>query len=349
MRIGIYNPYLDSLAGGERYTFTLASHWSKIHHVDIFCDNSDIATRAQDRFVLDLSRISVVPNIFRLKFFVKLFATTQYDLIFILSDGSVPWTFARHNIIHFQMPFRKVSGHFIKLSRYDVVVYNSDFTKRHMDVNLPMKSLVIYPPVDIGEYTPRKKLKIILSVGRFAGTFRAKKQDVLIDAFRKGYENGILSGWQLILAGGFLPSDQVFMNFLRAKAIGLPVQFYPNINSMKLKELYGSASLYWHACGYGEQDPQKVEHFGISTVEAMASCAIPMVYKGGGQTEIVIHDESGFLWDTPERLVNQTRDLIQKPEKIELLANNARIKAKEFSIDRFTQAYDRILKASFIT
>src|SRR5690242_13999863 len=105
MKIGFYSPYIDSFGGGERYVFTLASHWSKTHDVDIFWDNpADIQT-AGARFGLDLSSIHVVLNLFRQgNLFQKLIKTRQYDCIFFLSDGSVPTSVAKRNILHFQVP-----------------------------------------------------------------------------------------------------------------------------------------------------------------------------------------------------------------------------------------------------
>ena len=62
--------------------------------------------------------------------------------------------------------------------------------------------------------------------------------------------------------------------------------------------LYGKSSIYWHATGYGEDNPKKFEHFGISTVEAMAAECIPVVINLGGQPEIVEQSVNGFLWNS---------------------------------------------------
>jgi hypothetical protein len=64
MRIGFYNPYFDSLSGGERYTLALASHWSEKHDVSLFWDEKDYCKKAEERFHLPLYRVHVVPNIF---------------------------------------------------------------------------------------------------------------------------------------------------------------------------------------------------------------------------------------------------------------------------------------------
>ena len=65
MKIGLYSPYLDSFGGGERYTLTLASHWSKTYDVFVFWDNFYILDEAQRRLDVDLSRVKVTQNIFR--------------------------------------------------------------------------------------------------------------------------------------------------------------------------------------------------------------------------------------------------------------------------------------------
>ena len=341
MRIGIYNPYLHSLSGGERYTLTLASHWSRVHRVELFWDDPSIIAQAQSRFSLNLSFVTVVPNIFRSNIFVKLFGTKQYDVIVILSDGSIPWTYAKHNILHFQMPFSRIKTSSLKSSRYDVVVCNSEFTKRNIDSKLFKKLSVIYPPINLVSIKSQRKQKIILSVGRFTSI---KKQDVLIDAFKNGYANGFYKGWKLLIAGGLLPSDQAYYSYIENKTKWLPIELFPNIEYSKLQNLYGVTAMYWHACGYGEVDPQKTEHFGISTVEAMAYGAVPLVFNGGGQPEIVQHKVNGMIWETPDQLTTMTSALLQSPVDIKEMSHQAQIRAKDFSLDRFTKAFDILLK-----
>ena len=58
----------------------------------------------------------------------------------------------------------------------------------------------------------------------------------------------------------------------------------------ELLELYSRASLFWHAAGHGQDDrrhPERLEHFGITTVEAMAHGAVPLVFPAGGPAEVV--------------------------------------------------------------
>ncbi len=342
MNIGIINPYFDSLSGGERYTLTLASHWSKRHSVDIFWNDQSIIKLASDRFRLDLTRLHVVPNIFQShNFFGKLSKTSTYDLLFFLSDGSIPTSFARHNVLHFQAPFQHVPFPLWKRWRYNAVVCNSIFTKTHLDPVVGRSAEVIYPPVVTKVSGSKTKENIILSVGRFTNYFQAKKQEVLVDAFK-----GILKkfpDWKLVCVGGLLPSDEVFFEILKKKAITPQIILIPNGSYNILQNYYEKASIYWHAAGLGETNPTLQEHFGISTVEAMAHGCVPVVYNGGGQKEIVDDGKTGYLWNTPDELIEKTNRIILRDLDNEALRKKIIKKSKQFDVSIFTNSFDALL------
>ncbi len=70
----------------------------------------------------------------------------------------------------------------------------------------------------------------------------------------------------------------------RRLAEGLPVHFHVDASPSELQGLYESATVYWHATGFGESEtrnPIKCEHFGISVVEAMAGGCVPVVIGKG--------------------------------------------------------------------
>ena len=67
MKIGLFDPYLDTMGGGEKYMLTIASSFSKKHNVSIFWDphfESEIKHLAKDRFEFDLANVKFVQNIF---------------------------------------------------------------------------------------------------------------------------------------------------------------------------------------------------------------------------------------------------------------------------------------------
>ena len=91
-------------------------------------------------------------------------------------------------------------------------------------------------------------------------------------------------------------------------------------------ELYAQSSLYWHATGFGvdaERHPERLEHFGISTVEAMMYGVVPLVVPAGGQSEIVTDGVNGRHWTTVAELVGATRSLIASPDEWRRLSEAA--------------------------
>lgn len=344
LKIGFYNPYFDSLGGGERYVLTIAAHWSKHHDVTLFWNDSTVKKQAEDRFGLDLSNVSVVPNIFAGKGLIKkLVESASYDVIFFLSDGSVPTTFARCNIMHFQVPFQHIMFPLWKAKWYQAIVVNSEFTKQSIDPTLPLPVRVIYPPVDVSGYSGKKKSKTILSVGRFNGLYAAKKQEVMIEMFIELIKDKACSGWKLVLAGGSLSTDVAYLTKLQRMANGHAITFAVNCSYEKLRSLYEEASVYWHAAGFGETKPENMEHFGITTVEAMAASCVPVVHNAGGQPEIVNDNVNGYLWNTKEECIKKTKMLISDAKLVKKLVVHAKDTATKFSVDVFTNAYDELL------
>lgn len=341
LKIGLYNPYFDSFGGGERYMLTLGEHWSKQHDVSVFWDDNTIIDSSQKRFKLDLSRITVVPNVFKNGSLIKkMLVSATYDCIVFLSDGSVPMTLAKKNILHFQVPFSTVSMNDWKKGRYQHIVCNSEFTQKHLDGTMGIPTSVIYPPVAYEEFHPEKKENVIVSVGRFNGHYNVKKQDVLMEVFIDMVKKGKLSGWRLVLAGGMLPTDKEYVEKLKKLGKNHPIEIIPNASFEKIQALYGSARLYWHGAGFGETRPEHMEHFGISTVEAMASGCIPVVFAGGGQTEIVTDSVNGYTWKTKKELADKTMVAIKVG--ISLQEKITR-RAKDFSKDIFNHAFDTVL------
>lgn len=325
---------------------TLAAHWSQAHDVCLFWDSPRIISQAGQVFNLDLSRVRIVHNIFKGRSLLsKLWHSAAYDLIFFLTDGSVPTSSAKYNILHFQVPFHAVPVLPWKMSKINAVVCNSQFTKNHLDKRFGRMSKVIYPPVAVSDFAASKKKKIILSVGRFSSLYQAKKHSVLAQVFAEAKKNKLFTGWKLMLAGGVLPSDQEYFEKLVRNYNHPDISYYANASHSDLQKMYAEASIYWHAAGYGEENPEQMEHFGISTVEAMSAKCIPVVFAGGGQIEIVSDLRDGFLWQTPEDLIQKTQRVAgMTGSDLHRMRKAAQDRAADFSLSRFTRSYDQLLK-----
>ena len=230
---------------------------------------------------------------------------------------------------------------FPALDRYDVILANSRYTAGWVRAYFRRESLVNYPPIDVGRFTPGDKEPIVLSVGRFEAGEMSKKHDVLLDAFKQLHDEGALRGWRMWICGGSDGSAEFERQVrkLRHDAEGYPVTVSVNMPFPDLRDLYGRASLYWHAMGYGQdprRHPWRFEHFGMTTAEAMAAGCIPMVINAGGQAEIVSHDVNGYLWDTVEALKDRTRRFLTLDRgPVQSMREAARDRAGEFGWERF--------------
>lgn len=351
MKVGVFSPYLETRGGGERYLLTVAQYFVKRgDSVDLFWDQADKKLLA-DTFHLDLSSVNFVPDVFfsDKSLWEKLLVTAKYDLIFFLSDGSIPSSLARKNILHFQRPFRltnqKTLLNRLKLSRFSAIVCNSEFTKRDVDKTFGIKSLVLYPPVDTKSFQPKRKTNLILSVGRFFAPSNPKKQEVLVDAFIGMVKSGFRD-YRLVLVGGVTGDSSAAVAKLQAKSKNFPIEIISDASFPKLQDLYSQARFFWHAAGFGEdleKAPDKAEHFGITTVEAMSAGVVPIVFAGGGQKEIITSGKNGFFWQTPVQLAKITSRLAADAILQKKVAAATVARSKAFSIEKFFAKLDEIV------
>ena len=101
---------------------------------------------------------------------------------------------------------------------------------------------------------------------------------MLIEAFMKLHQQK--KDYQLILAAPSKERAEDYLSLLKQKAEKLPIKFITNPDFNELKKLYAKAKIFWHTAGYDideNKEPEKVEHFGITTVEAMSAGAVPVV------------------------------------------------------------------------
>jgi glycosyltransferase involved in cell wall biosynthesis len=236
------------------------------------------------------------------------------------------------------------------IDSYSAITANSSFTAEWVHKMWNRRSEVIYsacddmgPPVD--------KEKIILNVGRFIsgsdGDF-IKRQHILLDVFNQ-LATIHRDGWQLHFVGSVAKSAEslALVGRLKEAARGHPVFFHFDADFSKLRNLYRRASLYWHATGYGFpacEHPSLQEHFGMTTIEAMSAGAVPIVINSGGQREIVTHAVDGFLWDEPSTLADQTARLIDDPQLLRRLSQQAVLSSAKFSRAAFNARMDHIIE-----
>ncbi|MGH9163763.1 MAG: glycosyltransferase [Vicinamibacteraceae bacterium] len=205
------------------------------------------------------------------------------------------------------------------------------------------------PPVQ-ARFSARPKEKLILSVGRFSRNGTQKRQLEMVQAFARARDT-YLHGWEYWCVGGVSesPVDKMYFSEVAHAAKGHPVRLIPNAPGQVVKDAYERAAVFWHGAGYGVDEhlhPEQAEHFGMSTVEAMAAGCVPVVIRKGGQREIVEHAKSGFLADTLDELVSRSHELAASPRLRETMAAAARERARVFTdLDAFADRMRALLDA----
>ncbi len=350
MKVGIYDPYIDVLGGGERYVATIAELLSKVAPVDLFVPQIQVKQKLLYQFNLNLNQVTFLSNeIFKKKGILdKLHTLKKYDIFFYVTDGSLFFSSARNNFLIIQSPAHFPQNYLLnkfKLSNWKIICY-SDFIAQIIRERIGLKSTILSPAIEENSDSSRKKENIILSVGRFFKYPHNKKQDILIEVFKANYKNKF-KNYSLILAGGLTEeSGKVFLTSLRKKATGFPIYFSINLSFNELNTLYARAKIYWHAAGYGEDldaYPERAEHFGITTLEAMRSGCAPLVFAGGGQIEIIKDGENGYLWKNKEDLVNKTSQIIIDEKLRNSISANAKRSSSSYSKEKFYARLKKIL------
>lgn len=344
-KILVHSPYWHIGGGGERYVMTAAQCLSRnaLVYVDMG-DNSrlDLLGKHLD---LDLGRVKSVKKI------TNVAKIKGYDGIFWLSDGSIPFMpFFTTKVIHFQAPFSNVAGKSLKNKLKLMgakVICNSEYTKKFIDKEYGIDSMVVYPPVETDKFKPMEKDKLILTVGRFSFSSQFKRHDLLIEAFKELLKSGS-RGWRMVIVGKVEDSQSLkIISGLRSKIKGLPIAIKTDLEHERLKFLFGQASIYWHAAGYGadlNKFPERAEHFGISTVEAMAAGAIPLSFAAGGQLEIIDDGVNGFLWRNKSELISLTKKVISDEKFRNRISQLAIIRSKYFSSDNFCRKINELFR-----
>ena len=248
-----------------------------------------------------------------------------------------PWYRRLLQLVH--QPLAAAAADLSFLDSYQRVVANSRFTATWVQRLWGIDAGVLNPPV--GAQPAGDKHLTILHVGRFfapeAG--HSKRQLELVEAFARLVGRGGAPGWTLHLVGGCDQEGMAYLDTVRAAIAragggaaggGLAVQLHVNASAAELRELFAHASIYWHATGLGEDPeihPERMEHFGISTVEAMSAGAVPVVIGQAGQLEVLDDGVEGYHFADLDELVARTEALIADPARLAALSVAARTRA----------------------
>lgn len=359
MRVGIYDHSFHFAGGAQRYVAFMAEEIQSRYEVTYIANKDAALEQYKEWYNIDLSKCSI--KVIKIPFFEQFCwpfidpgmasfeRTNPFDII---SQESLNYdTFVNANMLGKVQPLSPTSvffchfpdqerERFFAVDQYDYLVSNSRYTagwiKRKWGVEA---THLIYPPVEMGdaESDPEKKEPVILSVARFEQT-GSKKQMEMAKAFIElaGNHPVIRQRWKLILAGGNPVENPYFKKIKKlAENANCTIELRTNLNYDEIKALYRSSSIFWHACGLDEIDPRLIEHFGMTTVEAMQNFCVPIVIRGGGQVEIVQDGISGFTFGTIGELQSHTIEVINNKDLRIRIAKNAYQRSQRFNGRKF--------------
>ncbi len=368
IRIGIYDHAFHFAGGGQRYAAELAQILQE--RCDItYIVNKDISLDIyMEWFNIDLSNCKL--KVMKIPFFEKrdgifidegMVLNEENNPFDIISEESLRYdVFINANMLSKVNPLSAVSvfichfpdgepARFFKVDNYDYLVssgmYGSSWIKKRWGL---VPTHLMYPPVDMynGNSSPERKKNIILSVARFE-LGGSKKQVELVRAFtdlaRK--REDIRHQWKLILAGGNFPNNPYYKTVEKeVRYVQCDIELRTDLRYEEIKELYAEASIFWHACGIDETNPHLVEHFGMTTVEAMQNYCVPVVIDGGGQVEIVDHAVNGFRFKSIEELQHYTLKVIDDPALRKSMGQKAYEKSAKFNHDTFVRQVEELFE-----
>ncbi len=124
--------------------------------------------------------------------------------------------------------------------------------------------------------------------------------------------------------GLFAPSQKIeelliqqFNKLIAHTHLDVSIQPINQTDSIEsIRTAINSCSIIWDAAGWGTNltlYPQQAGAFPYYSAYAMASGTVPITFCAGAATEVIIHQKSGFIWQTIPELLAYTLGLFQDP------------------------------------
>lgn len=319
--------------GGLPYVLAIAAALAAVDRVRVLFPAPLRLDLARQLFPVPLDGLSLESDPRRSSLLREIVDLSAFHRRVIVQATEVPrlrGLLKAHLLCEFPFQRRLGLGSKARLALFRSVVANSAFTASWIERRWGCPARVLHPPVF--PVPPLEKRPWIAAVGRFTNGGRSKRQVEMVEVFRSLAE----PGWELHLIG--TAQDPEYVRRAVEAARGLPVVFHLDASRQELEEVCGAASLFWHFTGLGEDQqavPDRMEHFGIATAEAMSAGAVPVVLARGGQPEIV--GEAGVLWETLEECAEATRRLCRNDSLRSRLGESARRRASHFAFPLFAE------------
>ena len=301
------------------------------------------------RYMFQISEISKEYDLFINNTFVSLVpARAKVNIYYCMFPFDL-----NYSKIALQEPFRLFFYNQF-LRSYDLFLSISQYTQNWVDKYWGVNSYVLYPPVNpVKKSLNFQKDNLVINIGRFFAGGHNKKQDIMVKAFIEMYDKGWTKDWKLVLVGRKHADEKssAYIESLEEIAKGYPIELKYDTSADELQDLLERAKVYWHATGHDEivdKNPDKFEHFGLSTIEAAQAGAVPVVFNGGGQPEMIHHAQNGFLWDTTDELMKYTKLFIDDDQAWKDFSRIAIDSMKIFEVEKQLRWFTLFLSSYYI-
>lgn len=308
---GILSLYNFTPGGGENFLLNICKGLEMIcDKIYFFLNDESIplfeSTINTLGIKINLSKISVINcNLYE-----------QYSIDYFIFMGNEkyperPNIGTKLGIFHCQFPFDEKREPDVRTKKntmgYQYILLNSNFTK-HWYSSYVHKSLKLNPIVLNPSIPYKKDLHLngkenyVVMLGRFFEQGHCKNQHVFLK-----YTNHIIEkGFKIILIGSVSDKDYFSKHILPYTE---HIEIYLNINNKIKNDILKKAKFLISLTGFEHKcSPKHQEHFGISVIEAMSYGCVPICYNNGGPKESVIHNRTGYLFDTIEEMLEYITD-----------------------------------------
>jgi len=320
MKVGIIHPYFDIMGGAEMTSLSLIDALinNKIQ-TTLYC----VKSPEIESPYLSIKKVKEknIPWFWRLQKIIEIKQlfnlASKEDILFVTSGGlAIEKTDAKKIYVYCHSSFsvekefseRKIQGIkwlYLKIIQNSFkkrlaylknkkikLISNSNFTKKEIEMNLGIKSLLIYPPVDINKFLEKNdidKEQKIVTISRFS---IEKNLEFVIEVFNK-----INFPCELIGNAKYKNQLKILEQLNTNKKQN--VKIYNNISKVELMKILKSSKVYFHT---------SKETFGISVVESIAAGCIPIVPDNSAHKETVPFPELRYN----ENDINDAKSKIER-------------------------------------
>jgi L-malate glycosyltransferase len=214
----------------------------------------------------------------------------------------------------------------------DKVIAVSSIQDKNMIPIPKEKHEIIYNAIDIEKFNPNQKKDKKIKIATSGLLVYRKGYDIFLEAllelknYEKNYEVSIF---------GQGPEFQKLSIFSQKN--NLPVTFNGYIERKRLITELSECDIF--------VQPSRVEPFGFSVTEAMASGCVPICSKVGGLLDQVIHLDNGLLFDyeNSKQLGKEIAFLIENRElRIKMREKSLKIVKSKFSLEVFGKRLENL-------